>query len=466
MVKDYLAATIAAAAKPSPRHLPMLLAAAAVTLWPVVNAQLPMCNLTTFQDTSCTHPAFAWTNASTFEQCCADCAAKPGCMACEWMGSRSGAPKDCHLKAAPGQKIAQEGTICGVSKSLPPVATRWTPCSYSLLHNSQVASTLHLSATKNQIYSAQTACDALGDACGGWSVVDAVAVLVAPFTQRDVVAAPTGSLLYSKHCGPWEDPPEVPTIWPIPAEVAVGNKSVALAPDFTMQLTGPPSKLLSRAIARYDSLIFAHPTVEERNQSSAGLQLTQLLLIIANKSEELFLGVDENYTLSVPSSCPVESTRVGASCAAVLHAPTVFGALRGLESFSQVVRFDYESELYYVPGAPLVISDMPRFGYRGIMLDVARHFMPVAVIRQTIDALAFAKFNSEYGVQRTLCACTHRDTEISCLVQSCTSTFPTHQVSPTFQNHIPLWRKLRLGPTKSTRTVTSQPSPSTAAIEV
>ena len=54
----------------------------------------------------------------------------------------------------------------------------------------------------------------------------------------------------------------------------------------------------------------------------------------------------------------------------LLHCATVFGALRGLETFAQLVRFDYELEAYYVPGAPVVISDQPRFAYRGVMLDV------------------------------------------------------------------------------------------------
>jgi hexosaminidase len=39
------------------------------------------------------------------------------------------------------------------------------------------------------------------------------------------------------------------------------------------------------------------------------------------------------------------------------------------------------------------ISDAPRFGYRGIMLDVARHFMPVEFIKKLIDLLAMQKMN-------------------------------------------------------------------------
>lgn len=39
------------------------------------------------------------------------------------------------------------------------------------------------------------------------------------------------------------------------------------------------------------------------------------------------------------------------------------------------------------------IRDLPRFAYRGMHLDVARHMFPVAFIKQYIDLLAFYKFN-------------------------------------------------------------------------
>ncbi|HEY0246610.1 MAG TPA: family 20 glycosylhydrolase [Mucilaginibacter sp.] len=40
------------------------------------------------------------------------------------------------------------------------------------------------------------------------------------------------------------------------------------------------------------------------------------------------------------------------------------------------------------------IEDAPRFGYRGLMLDVARHFFPVAFIKKTIDLMSSYKLNN------------------------------------------------------------------------
>ncbi|MCV4783869.1 family 20 glycosylhydrolase, partial [Escherichia coli] len=41
----------------------------------------------------------------------------------------------------------------------------------------------------------------------------------------------------------------------------------------------------------------------------------------------------------------------------------------------------------------VAIADRPRFRYRGMHLDTARHFMPVEFIRKYIDLMAQYKFN-------------------------------------------------------------------------
>ncbi|MGR3811909.1 glycoside hydrolase family 20 protein [Jiulongibacter sp. NS-SX5] len=56
----------------------------------------------------------------------------------------------------------------------------------------------------------------------------------------------------------------------------------------------------------------------------------------------------------------------------------------------------YSSEAVYgfKMSLPVVeIKDQPRFGYRGIMLDVGRHMMPVSFIKKFIDLLAMYKIN-------------------------------------------------------------------------
>jgi len=61
-----------------------------------------------------------------------------------------------------------------------------------------------------------------------------------------------------------------------------------------------------------------------------------------------------------------------------LVAPTVVGALRGLETFLQLLQGDREG--YYLPG--IKIQDQPRFPWRGLLIDVGRHYEPLEVLKR------------------------------------------------------------------------------------
>lgn len=40
-----------------------------------------------------------------------------------------------------------------------------------------------------------------------------------------------------------------------------------------------------------------------------------------------------------------------------------------------------------------VIIDKPRFAYRGLLVDTARHFIPVPILKKQIDSMAYNKLN-------------------------------------------------------------------------
>jgi N-acetyl-beta-hexosaminidase len=39
------------------------------------------------------------------------------------------------------------------------------------------------------------------------------------------------------------------------------------------------------------------------------------------------------------------------------------------------------------------VTDQPRFGWRGVMLDVSRHFLPAADVKRFVDLMALYKLN-------------------------------------------------------------------------
>ncbi|GAB3636957.1 hypothetical protein GCM10027422_25470 [Hymenobacter arcticus] len=88
-------------------------------------------------------------------------------------------------------------------------------------------------------------------------------------------------------------------------------------------------------------------------------------------------STDESYRLRV--------TATGASLTAV----SALGIQRGLATFRQVL----ESTPRGWRAQFCDIQDRPRFAWRGLLIDPARHFLPVAVVKRNIDGMAAVKLN-------------------------------------------------------------------------
>lgn len=73
----------------------------------------------------------------------------------------------------------------------------------------------------------------------------------------------------------------------------------------------------------------------------------------------------------------------------LLSSNTDVGAMRGLETLFQLVRIDSGRSGFQC----LKIADSPRFLWRGLMIDVCRHFIPKDVIKRNLDAMAMFKMN-------------------------------------------------------------------------
>jgi hexosaminidase len=86
---------------------------------------------------------------------------------------------------------------------------------------------------------------------------------------------------------------------------------------------------------------------------------------------------DESYQLRVTTQ------------GATLTAANDLGAMHGLETLLQLATMDHGACVLPV----VTINDVPRFRWRGFMLDVSRHFEPVGAVERTLDGMAAAKLN-------------------------------------------------------------------------
>jgi hexosaminidase len=147
--------------------------------------------------------------------------------------------------------------------------------------------------------------------------------------------------------------------------------------SFSVALTGYTEPRLERAGERFLRLL-ALQTGLPLSLKPAKIANAILVIQTDHASKEIQEpGEDESYVLEV--------TTTGAK----LTAPTPLGAMHGLQTFLQLVNVS--------PGgfaAPAVtIQDKPRFPWRGLMIDSARHFIPLDVIRRNIDGMEAVKMN-------------------------------------------------------------------------
>jgi hexosaminidase len=117
-------------------------------------------------------------------------------------------------------------------------------------------------------------------------------------------------------------------------------------------------------------------------------RLSEFMVSVEVQDEDrdplLTLNTNESYVLVV--------RRAGAGkLRADVRAQTFFGARHGLETLSQLVWWD-DSTLRVLTTAH--IRDEPRFLHRGVLLDTARNFLPLRVLRTAVDGLAACKLNT------------------------------------------------------------------------
>ncbi|XVF06569.1 hypothetical protein REPUB_Repub06bG0060600 [Reevesia pubescens] len=182
---------------------------------------------------------------------------------------------------------------------------------------------------------------------------------------------PAPSLSLQSAINVWPKPRLV--LWPKPL-------AIFLSPNFT--ISSPNHQHLTPAVNRYLRLIkmeHHHPLVTPSvNISNSSPPLQTLTINIIDLTAPLQHGVNETYSLSI--------SEVGAT--AYLKAPTAWGAMRGLETFSQLVWGNPSA----VP-VGLYIWDAPLFAHRGVMLDTSRNYYGVEDILRTIEAMSANKLN-------------------------------------------------------------------------
>ena len=171
-------------------------------------------------------------------------------------------------------------------------------------------------------------------------------------------------------------------LMPWPREISEDSGNFKINSNFTIGIYGPESNpaRVDKAATRFLRYLTNKTGVFLDEGFAKPLQQKNIdvsLLISFSASPEVVLGVDESYELEVLQD------RIE------IRAATDIGAMHALSTLLQLITVDEGGYVF-----PVVrVKDAPRFVWRGLMMDVARHFMPVEVIKRNLDAMAFVKLN-------------------------------------------------------------------------
>jgi hexosaminidase len=193
-------------------------------------------------------------------------------------------------------------------------------------------------------------------------------------------------------------------ILPPPRSIQLSGGPLRLADNFQFRLSaaedaaglsGEAAARLSRGMARYNSIVgtltSGPMTVAPAKKASSSLPSSTCALSgvdvrVTTPDSHLDMSTDYSYIVLIDGE---------GSCTAEIVAPTLYGALYGMESVTQLLVPAASSRTYapFLQASRVAIEDSPKFAWRGIMIDSGRRFFPVPVVENFLDTMAAAKMS-------------------------------------------------------------------------
>ncbi|GBQ85817.1 beta-N-acetylhexosaminidase [Gluconacetobacter johannae DSM 13595] len=166
-----------------------------------------------------------------------------------------------------------------------------------------------------------------------------------------------------------------PALMPYPASVRFDAGSLSIPEGVSVTWEGARTPMLERAVGRFRARLAALGGIPAPAADAPAA--TQLHIHVGADPAYLSVAAREGYRLTVD----VHGIDLAADGPA--------GVLHGLATLLQLVRAG--------PQSPAIafarIDDAPRFAWRGVMIDVARHFMTIETLKRQIDAMELVKLD-------------------------------------------------------------------------
>ncbi|HEY8398730.1 MAG TPA: family 20 glycosylhydrolase, partial [Flavihumibacter sp.] len=179
--------------------------------------------------------------------------------------------------------------------------------------------------------------------------------------------------LYNKYASAsWSDLSNLPTIVPSPVKMQAGTGFFSFDAQ-TLVFTDPAFMAEANYLAKQGAALFGKPLMV----SAGSPDREGAIRLVKNDLS------GEAYELSISSNGVVISAGTGAG---------IFYGIQSLQALVPAVQWKNKSGGIQLPA--LQISDAPRFGFRALMLDIARNFQPKAELMRILDLMSLYKLNS------------------------------------------------------------------------
>ena len=166
-------------------------------------------------------------------------------------------------------------------------------------------------------------------------------------------------------------------LMPMPAKAQVGTGQLPIGQSFSVVLTRAKNHRLKNAVGRFRDEVSRRTGMPLATEVEGSTNPTLTVEVEHAGKEIPELGEDESYNLNISPA------------GAKLTAATDLGAMHGLQTFLQLVVTTPDG--FAVPS--ITVQDQPRFPWRGLLIDVSRHFIPLDVIKRNLDGMAALKMN-------------------------------------------------------------------------
>jgi hexosaminidase len=166
-------------------------------------------------------------------------------------------------------------------------------------------------------------------------------------------------------------------LMPMPTSVQPGVGRLPVNQSFSVAITGFKDATLERGIRRFVAELSKETGMLLKQEVADPPSPTLSIHAVHGRERVQKLSEDESYELVISES------------GAKLTAPSPLGILHGLQTFLQLV--ETTANGFSVP--VVTIEDKPRFAWRGLLVDVGRHFIPLDVLKRNLDGMAAVKMN-------------------------------------------------------------------------